>query len=378
MSFIWSHIPLSISTADLDAKANVASPTFTGDPRAPTPTAGDSDTSIATTAFVATSFAPKANASFTGSFEVNGNQIDVVSGGGVGINTAGSGGVAAGDTTLQVAASSGQTAPVIFSSAGFTNNPTFRVKFGNSFTGISVPASCRFDIGNEGVNNQMICLTSAGRLGLWTTGATAWLHLKAGDAAASGAPLKFNDGVLLTSPEAGAVECDVDQLFFTGTTTVKRKALGFDPALNVNTTQVGNVGAGEDDLMTYSVAASQLDANNQSISFTASGSIANNVNAKRIRVKFGSTTILDTGAAGIPASAAIDYVITGRIIRTGAATQIIHVSMVTNNATFPGFAAVTAGTETLSGALTLKLTGEATTNDDITQKTMTVDWVRGI
>lgn len=36
----------------LALKANLASPTFTGDPKAPTPTAGDNDTSIATTAFV--------------------------------------------------------------------------------------------------------------------------------------------------------------------------------------------------------------------------------------------------------------------------------------------------------------------------------------
>jgi hypothetical protein len=36
----------------VDLKANIASPIFTGDPQAPTPTVGDSDTSIATTAFV--------------------------------------------------------------------------------------------------------------------------------------------------------------------------------------------------------------------------------------------------------------------------------------------------------------------------------------
>ena len=36
----------------LAAKAPLASPTFTGDPKAPTPAAGDNDTSIATTAFV--------------------------------------------------------------------------------------------------------------------------------------------------------------------------------------------------------------------------------------------------------------------------------------------------------------------------------------
>jgi hypothetical protein len=37
---------------DLAAKAPLASPTFTGDPKAPTPAPGDNDTSIATTAFV--------------------------------------------------------------------------------------------------------------------------------------------------------------------------------------------------------------------------------------------------------------------------------------------------------------------------------------
>lgn len=55
-------------------KANIASPTFTGDPKAPTPTAADNDTSIATTAFVhnavaaidLTPYAPKASPTFTG------------------------------------------------------------------------------------------------------------------------------------------------------------------------------------------------------------------------------------------------------------------------------------------------------------------------
>lgn len=42
----------TVQAAALALKANLASPTFTGDPKAPTPTSGDSDTSIATTAFV--------------------------------------------------------------------------------------------------------------------------------------------------------------------------------------------------------------------------------------------------------------------------------------------------------------------------------------
>jgi hypothetical protein len=46
--------------------ANLASPTFTGDPKAPTPLPGDNDTSIATTAFVVQGFAPINSPTFTG------------------------------------------------------------------------------------------------------------------------------------------------------------------------------------------------------------------------------------------------------------------------------------------------------------------------
>ena len=46
--------------------APLASPVFTGNPTAPTPTAGDNDTSIATTAFVVASFATLASPAFTG------------------------------------------------------------------------------------------------------------------------------------------------------------------------------------------------------------------------------------------------------------------------------------------------------------------------
>jgi hypothetical protein len=55
----------NISATDVQAaileldteKAPLASPTFTGDPKAPTPTVGDNDTSVATTAFVASAVA---------------------------------------------------------------------------------------------------------------------------------------------------------------------------------------------------------------------------------------------------------------------------------------------------------------------------------
>lgn len=56
-SVLWGTIAGTLSDqTDLEAalalKANTASPTLTGDPKAPTPAPGDNDTSIATTAFV--------------------------------------------------------------------------------------------------------------------------------------------------------------------------------------------------------------------------------------------------------------------------------------------------------------------------------------
>lgn len=53
--------------------------------------------------------------------------------------------------------------------------------------------------------------------------ATARLHLPAGTATASTAPLKFNSGTSLTTAEAGAMEFTTDDLYFTITTGTARK-----------------------------------------------------------------------------------------------------------------------------------------------------------
>ncbi len=70
------HVNTSViaTVASLSAYAPLASPTFTGDPKAPTPTAGDNDTSIATTAFVTGAIATSAAGAlkkYTGSVTLN-------------------------------------------------------------------------------------------------------------------------------------------------------------------------------------------------------------------------------------------------------------------------------------------------------------------
>jgi hypothetical protein len=142
---------------------------------------------------------------------------------------------------------------------------------------------------------------------------------------------------------------------------------------NVNTTAVGNVGTGEDDLITYSLTAATLANAGDAVEVTAFGTFAGNSNAKQVKLKFGATTLLATGSSALLNGGA--WQITARILRTGAATQIAtagfngNVSVVTTTATY------TEPTETLSGAITIKCTGEATANNDVIQKGLMVRYL---
>jgi hypothetical protein len=74
------HSSFEIESVDFSTMgiAPLASPTFTGDPKAPTPATADNDTSIATTAFVKAnlgSYLPLAGGTLTGNLTVNGGLI---------------------------------------------------------------------------------------------------------------------------------------------------------------------------------------------------------------------------------------------------------------------------------------------------------------
>jgi hypothetical protein len=68
-------------------------------------------------------------------------------------------------------------------------------------------------------SNALIKVNSSGNVGIGTTSPTAALHLKAGTASAGTAPLKFTAGTNLTTPEAGAVEFNGTDLYFTPSST---------------------------------------------------------------------------------------------------------------------------------------------------------------
>lgn len=139
----------------------------------------------------------------------------------------------------------------------------------------------------------------------------------------------------------------------------------------VNTTTVGNVGAGEDDLMTYSLPANSLATNGDYIEGKAAITFAANANNKRVRCYFGATAMYDSTAQAQNGGA---MEVTWTIVRTGATTQRVIAKSVSTSTLFTDDATYTTPGETLSGAVTIKCTGEATSNDDVQQTIMINKW----
>lgn len=107
-----------------------------------------------------------------------------------------------------------------FGLQGITGSITSDLVIRTSADSGSNAGAIRF--GLMGVNKMAI--TSAGiAIGsqAGALSATARLHLMAGAAAVSSAPLKFTAGINLTTPEVGAMEYDGSNLFFTRTGTTR-------------------------------------------------------------------------------------------------------------------------------------------------------------
>jgi len=137
---------------------------------------------------------------------------------------------------------------------------------------------------------------------------------------------------------------------------------------NVNTTSVGNVGTGEDDLMTYTLPANSLNTDGKGIRITVWGSVAINGNTKTIRLKFGTTIIM---AIGPSTMSGLDWKIEGLVIRTGAATQKAVATELLD--TIAQDSTISSPTETLSSPVVIKVTGEGVADDDVKQEGMLIE-----
>ena len=144
--------------------------------------------------------------------------------------------------------------------------------------------------------------------------------------------------------------------------------------LSVNTTAVGNVGAGTDDLMTYTLPADSLSANAKGIEVFACGTVANNANAKTVGFNFGAELrnfSIDTGSV-------LYWEIRAKVFRTSANNQkwFINMSAGSSGAGTTNFKRfISTSTETDTAAITIKCTGIGTADNDIVQEMMLIKFI---
>lgn len=147
------------------------------------------------------------------------------------------------------------------------------------------------------------------------------------------------------------------------TNTIKAKSYSLANIL----TDVGNVGGGEDNLMTSPLPTAQLATNGDRIEVEWSFELAANSNSKTIRFYFGSDVLLT-----LPFTPTVGgwVVVKGTISRLTATTQRIILSISGASIT----SLITGATQTLSGAVTVKATGDAVADNDIIEKSLTIQY----
>lgn len=152
-------------------------------------------------------------------------------------------------------------------------------------------------------------------------------------------------------------------------TDVKTRLNKLPRVMKTDVAAVGNVDAGEDDLISYSLVAATLGTVNDAVRIKAWGSTAANANSKTIKLKFGATTLMSVTA---PVNAGV-WTIDALVVRTAAATQDAWAEY--RDDIPNGEQTLSAPTETLSGAITIKCTGEGTATNDIVQEGMMVEYL---
>jgi hypothetical protein len=147
--------------------------------------------------------------------------------------------------------------------------------------------------------------------------------------------------------------------------------------LSVNTTAVGNVGAGVDDLMSYDLAASKFAANGAGVRIRGWGTAANNATAKNLLLKFGSASLL--GTLALTASQVGKWYVDATVFRTGVDGQdfvaLVIESVGTTLAAGKQAELVGTATEDDGAAITIKFQGEGGADNDVVQEGMIVEYL---
>lgn len=137
--------------------------------------------------------------------------------------------------------------------------------------------------------------------------------------------------------------------------------VGGQQILTVNTTIVGTVGQGEDDLMSYTLPANTLKNTNQVLKITAWGTSAATATAMLFRCYFGSTAIANSQSFG--PNATVDFwSVTAYVVRKSSTSQEAFGPFNRGESAGAGALSMlrTTPAETLSNNVTIKCTGQST------------------
>ena len=155
----------------------------------------------------------------------------------------------------------------------------------------TLPAGSFVMSGNHGIGLGII-----GTAGTTPVVPTARMHIVGGTAAAGTAPLKLNSGTLMTTPEAGAIENDGANLYYTTTGTVNRMRLN-KPTNHSQYTLTGPVtGVGAVNSLTSNVMMTFLEAHalimlSANLAVTSSQAFTINITVNGTTVQTTSGTI---------------------------------------------------------------------------------------
>ena len=156
-----------------------------------------------------------------------------------------------------------------------------------------------------------------------------------------------------------------------GNTTTQSRVGG---SYATSTTATSNSGSGETNLFSTAIGANTLNTNGDKIRFKGAGTFNTSANNKRLRVKFGGTTIYDSTALAI--TTANSWIVEGEIIRSSSTAVKVSLNVSSSSALLAATAVYLPITGlTLSNSNNLDITGQGTASADMTGEMLSVDFM---
>jgi hypothetical protein len=144
--------------------------------------------------------------------------------------------------------------------------------------------------------------------------------------------------------------------------------------INTNTNTAGNIGASETNLLIYDLLANTLNTDKNYIEIVGFGTFAANANNKQLKLKFGGTTLYDSGSLALNGGA---WKISATIIRVSATSQKCIAEVSSGNALLPNKSFYTSASEDLDSTLTITFTGKGIVDNDVVQEGMIIKYYKG-